>query len=883
MEVRIDRRYYESISEDAPSALIGTFDRYYSSSRNYIADLEHLGPILISVAEDGNAMRTLVRSVLGFSEYRYFLRHIKGCRYFFCIKNSISHYFRDNIDNWGCAENNHNKRSAILGFINSIFNFSASWPLVDNSGGANSRRSMYESISVRMMKSPGSYMPEAIIKQLAEIPAEFAGELDREFQRRPIYIELVCGNGGGFPAEALGRRIHEDTGSLDVADHEIDGLEIAYREAERGLESAFKELVITELEYFELLSSFRSNGVERCRWLPNESFLAIFNDFLEIYGLEMRILSLMASVLKPLGIELGAVIEDVAAIRRTIKEVEELGSREDYDSLLMEMAVALEGLFGSLKAYEDLMLSYESSLALLSEIRRTHSSLPDDGRFIEGFSYCLQRIVKYPLLFKNIIRHSHPDNRNTRKYKEIYLKFRRLLARIDHRKMLLDNERCSRLAVEKIAGLDGSFVKEGRKFIDQMDCVSSSGVPMTLFLFSGLLLVTERDGPPGAILNPNSGRYMLLGTFPTESLELSAYGKSGLKIVNVDDIGEHSAFYSSMEIYSDASVGILYFLKCIPADRARFLENFTAASIGPGNLYVSHEMLFTKVLDRAADISGKSDMVVYAEDGFRPEYAMGLVGFLDRRRSVLEVYDEGGLRFSLPGSYGQKEFGDRLASFLINAAQAKRAFEATPLVFLKYKMGMKALVNKFADAPLVKFTEKLSPEDGIAVTIKLSRIRDAMGYLEHSLGRLRLSGAVYAESGRGAVYKRDGRSGKPELHMRILEGDRLEDELFSRHGTDDVLCAVMCLIRGNIYTFFNYRTIETLHSFLFKRSVRSIGLVLPYLEPRLQSFVSQFLTVVLMSRSWLTISPVIDVLRELFASYEVGEEELVLLLSSLTL
>lgn len=872
MKVFLDKSYYENIENTGKVASIGTFDKYYRSSRNFIADLEHLGPVLVSISRDQDITRALIRSVLGFMEYKYHNRHIAGCPYFFSIKNSLSLYFSDTVADWSYSEAigiDKGTRS-IFGMLSSIFTFGGSWSLGSDSVVA--KKNMYDSITTEMMKDRDAFLVDEIMSKMAEIGSEYAGELDREFNRKPMYVDIV-GDVHKIPFGLLGRKIANGKDEdFSISDAEVDRLVIGSKSGERRLRNALIGFVFNELEYFSQLNEFYHESV--LRFGDNETvFGVLFCGFAEVYEFEIRFLRSMDMIVQGLGLDLDQVIRDPTYFKSSAEDVDVdavgLGDRE----MVSKIFAAFEDNFFGLECYKKLMLSYEESLEAWERYKDggfSTEELPSISDVRDCFYNCLQRIVRYPILIKDILKNVQEDGVDLRSGKIVYLKIVRLINVIDRKKEEHDNNRCAKRIREKMSGLPNSVLWSELKFIDQLDCEDLCEEAVTLFLLSDMLVVAGRGGPPVSISDLNAGRYVFKCVFRLENVEVVVFGRSGLKVIVKN---AECGLYQMEEVHGDISIGVLYFMGCSSSPRNRFIEEFCKAKAPPGgDQHMSFGSLFFRTLVSSCDVDESRELVIYTDlQEFLSSSGM-FVGYLDLNGLDFRLRDDMNFEYGLRTKQCADVFAEKFPEHVFNALQFRRASLASrstlkdrPELFARYKMCLREIVEKHGDSVVVEFNERLSREDLMTTTQKISKAKTMIGYISRSMSCA--SGMYYAND----LCHKDTHDpnmiidgSMKRLYTRLLESRQIEDSVFDGHKIEDVLCLLMYFVRTNLYSFLSLDDISAINKTLFVDKTYDLKVVVSGLRNASSSFVSSLFDLVIMLRDKIDISSVLEAMLVIF-------------------
>lgn len=886
MKVFVDEFYYDNIKKSGANAMIGTFDKYYRSSRSFIAELAHLGPILVSVAREDSITRALVRSVLGFREYKWYNRHIGGCPYIFGVKNSLSHYFCDVVQDWSYSEaiTAGKRSSSVMGILSSIFSFGSSWPLADGSNRAP--KGMYDQITSRMMEEHEEFAVEKIVWKMAEVGPEHAGELDREFHRRPIYVDVVVEDVGKIPFGLLGSRVVEmGDEDFSVSYSEMDAFRVEPKSSGRKLRAAVVGFVLNELEYFNQLNEFYHRVVSGQR-REGVIFEALFRGFMKVYEFEMEFLGSMARVIDGLSVSLSKIIEDPLYFEGVVEDVRMEGIGLTDCEIVEEVFGAFNTNFRGFKCYEELMLSHEESMKVLRRCRDEHGTMSlSEGDAKDCFYKCLQRIVRYPLIINEILRNIGPDEAFLAEGKTIYLRMVKFISVVDKKKERYDNLRSSMVIRERIANLPADMVRGEEEFFFQLDCEDVYGDPMTLFLLSNVLVVADRRGPPVSILDSDSKRYVARHVLGLEKMDAATYGKSGLKIIVALGGGTDDDVYHMKEEYGDVCMGVLYFAGCSSWPRTHFLREFYRTRIGvAGGVYVSFGSLFFRVVRNSLDIDENGDLVIYTDHQDFVSSSGTSVGYLDLNDFTFKLRDETGAEYGYREEQDTGKLRDRFAEFIVNAVQFKRAFLAslsTPKdnaqVFARYRICLKEIVEKYSDSALVRFGETLSQTDLISTSQKISKAKAMIGYISRSVSYMKNKDMGLVDPGLNTNpydTERIGERGMRRLLKGVLGNSEIEDTVLDKHRIEDVLYILMYFIHTNIYAFMCLEDISAIHEVLFVRRTYCLRTMASMVSTASAPFVSSLFDLIIALRDKIDISPVLDAFCVILGEFGVSKTEI---------
>lgn len=871
MRVFIDEFYYENIENRGGHAAIGTFDRHYRSSRNFIANLKHVGPILVSVARDGAVTRVLVRSVLGFREYRFSNRHIPGCPWFFGIRNSLARYFNDTVDGWSYSEANAaNKRlSSIMGIFSSMFSFGSSWPLTN--AVESVRRGMYSAITAQMMESPDAFLLRKILGKLAEIGPEHAGEPDREFHRAPIYVNVVVDAVERIPLGLLGKKIILADEDCNVSAEEVACLAVSFRET-KSLQSALLGFVFNEVEYFNQLNSFHHDVVLRSG-CDESIFEALFREFVDVYEFEAGFLRLMESVIGNMDIDMEALVRDPQYFRVHAKSVD--GLMEEDEDILGTIVSAFNSHLTGLECYGRLMLRHEDSLDALEKYKAYGvEGLPGEKEMRECFCNCLQRIVRYPLLVNDILRNMDESSVYLDDMKAIYLRIVKLICIVDKRKEGHDNLRSTQIIQEKVLQLPAHVLGGEMAFLAQLNCEDVYGEPKTLFLLSSMLVVADRRGPPVSILDPNSRKYVSQEVFKLGQIDICVFGKSGLKITM---LSAEEGMCEMEEMHGDVSIGVQYFLGCSSSSRAEFVQIFHRTRIPTSDVFVSFGNVFFRLVGSAACVDEGSDMAIYTclEDFEASGHQFA--GLLDLDRFTFRLRSDGDVVYEHRRMHDGQRFREQFAETVVNAVQLRRAMQASqstprdaPQTFARFRVSLREIVEKHGDAAMARFDERLSRVDEVSLSLKINRAKALVEYMNRSLS--------YIEEDSSIVQCLDDDAGKARENMQqlcisVLESREIEDSMLDEYELEIVLDLLMYLIRTNIYVFFDLDDISAMHRVLFGEKTLCLQQVLAGVGSSAAPFISSLLDLVVVSRSRMYISSAMATFAEIFACFDVSRQD----------
>ncbi|KMV65267.1 hypothetical protein M970_101080 [Encephalitozoon cuniculi EcunIII-L] len=866
-------------SEDrGRSASIGTFDRFYRLSRNFIADLVHLGPILVSVTVERDFSRVLVRSMLGFREYRFYSQHITGCPYFFSVSRSLSRYFGDTIGGWRYVEAaSARRRSSFMGMLSSLFSL-GNWPLRSDLGAK--RKKMYDATCAGMMRCPEKFSVGEVMGRMAEVRLEHARGLDWEFYNRPVYIDLVVENSKVIPRGMLGRRLVDPEDCCNVSSDDLEDIKTSVCTGEKRLRQALLGFVFNEVEYFCQVNRFYMDVASKA-WGEEAGLEDIFEGFCRVHRFEAGFISSMGDIVEGAGFAMDRILQDPqyfadAMDGRGFSEIE-----MDDEEILEKVLCSFEGNFEGFRCYEDLMLSHEESIETLRNAKN-YAEAPDHRAVNDCFCNCLQRVVRYPILIDDILRNLD-DGAHAKRARKIYLRMTRLINIIDKKKERHDNLRCALLIGERVGGMPSDVGKERKDFLFQLNCEDTYGDPVALFLFREMVVVADREGPSVSILDSGSGRYFFRCALRLENAEIVAFGATGIKIIVKDVLEGRDDLYQMTEVYDDVSIGAMYFLRCSPHSVRCFVEEYyRAGAEAGGDLYTSGTNIFFRVLDYARaeeDSLGKADLVLYMSEGEFKASRRANAACINLEGGTLKTKSSDGVEQCV--CYGESELKDRLGEVLEDIVRVRRilvASESTPWgsphLFATYRIKLREIVEECGDSSVTGFNGSLSKCDMATITQKVNVARGIMGYLSRSLSYVGCKSTKKDSIPDGD--QDSSRLGPQEaigLLERLLDMEEIEDCVFTEYSTQDILCLLMHFVHTDVYSFFRMEDIEILHRTLVVDGAYLLGMVVPKMSN--PSFASSLFEIIVTARDKVCIAPALEMLLGMFASFEVSRAEVI--------
>ncbi|AFN83919.1 hypothetical protein EROM_101040 [Encephalitozoon romaleae SJ-2008] len=872
----------DSCIKDEPwNAPIGTFDKYYKLSRNFIAELVHLGPILVSVVVERDISRALVRSILGFKEYRFYNGHIDGCPYFFSVRNSLSRYFGDCIDGWRYSEATSARKPSFMGMISSLFSL-GSWPLKNESGG--SRKGMYDTISSGMMGCPKMFSVEEIMGRMAEVRPEHAGEVDNEFYRQPVYVDLVTESGRRIPEKILGRRQISPEDNLDVFSDDLEDAKAPSHSGEKRLRHALLGFVFNEIEYFCQVNTFYLDVVTKVL-KEKTGFENVFKGFCKVHSFEKRFISSMKDIAEEAGFEVDRVLSDPQYFA---SEMKARGFREiemDDKEIVERVLDSFESNLDGFRCYEDMMLSHEESIESLKKAKDC-AGVPSHRVVDDCFCNCLQRIVRYPILIDDILRNL-TDEIHVKRAKKIYLGMIRLINIIDKKKERHDNILCGLLIKEKVTGIPKDVLKRKMDFLSQLNCEDSNGEPVTLFLFHEVMIIADREGSSVPIQDPRSGRYFFRHSLMMRDIGICAFGISGVKIIVKGSLEGRDDLYEMTEIYDDVCIGAMYFAKGSPHSIRCFVEECykARAKIESGaELYVSSTNVFFRVFRsekiEEEDCFRKRDLIVYtSKEKFKVSEDPNS-GYLDVENGVLRTKNPESSEECI--RYGESRLKHKLADAVGNAIRATKARMASkdvpwksPQLFAMYRIKLKEVVEECGDSSFTEFNGKLSKCDSATITRKICVAKGIIRYLSRSLpyvGCNRLS----KEQLPFDADQDDGRLKENEIIAFLenaLDIEELEDWVFDEYTAEDILYLLMYFVRTNMYTFFRIEDIEVLYKALLVDRICLLGTITPQISNPL--LITSFFEIIITARDKLPITPTLRMFLAMLGPFKVDKSDVI--------
>lgn len=870
----------DSCLEDEPwNAAIGTFDRYYKLSRNFVADLVHLGPILVSVVVERDISRALVRSILGFKEYRFYNGHIDGCPYFFSVRSSLSRYFGDCIDGWRYSEATSARKSSFMGMLSSLFSL-GSWPLKNESGG--NKRGMYDTISSGMMGCPEMFSVEEIMGRMAEVRPEHAGEVDDEFYRQPVYADLVMESGIRIPEKLLGRRQISPEDNLDVFSDDLEDTKTPAHSGEKRLRHALLGFIFNEIEYFCQMNTFYLDVVTKV--LKEKTRLEnIFKGFCKVHSFETGFISSMKDIAEEAGFEVDRILSDPQYFASEMKargfQEIEMDDKEIVERVLDSFESNLDGF----RCYEDMMLSHEESIESLKKAKDC-AGVPNHRVVDDCFCNCLQRIVRYPILIDDILRNL-TDELHVKRAKKIYLGMIKLINVIDKKKERHDNILCGLLIKEKVSGMPKEMLKGNMDFLSQLNCEDSNGEPVTLFLFREVMIIADREGSSVPIQDPGSGRYFFRHALMMKDIGICAFGISGVKIIVRGCLEERGDLYEMAEVYDDVCIGAMYFAKCSPHSIRCFVEECYKAEIEPGaELYVSSTNVFFRVLRRGKieeeDCLRKRDLIVYTNnEDFRASQDPNS-GYLDVENGVLRMKSLGSSEECI--RYRESELKHKLGDVVgkaIRDAKARMASKGMPWkypqLFAMYRIKLKEVVEECGDSSFIEFNGKLSKCDSATITRKICVVKGIIRYLSRSLPYVGCN-KLSKEHLSFDTDRDDGRIKENETTAFLenaLDIEELEDWVFDKYTAEDILHLLMYFVRTNMYTFFRIEDIEILYKTLLVDRICLLGTIIPQTSNPL--LITSFFEIIITARDKLPIPPALKMFLAMFGPFKVDKSDVI--------
>ncbi|AFM99209.1 hypothetical protein EHEL_101170 [Encephalitozoon hellem ATCC 50504] len=868
----------DSCLEDEPwNAAIGTFDRHYKLSRNFVAELVHLGPILVSVVVGKDVSRALVRSILGFKEYRFYNNHINGCPYFFSVRNGLSRYFVDSIDSWRHVEATGTRKSSFMGMLNSLFSL-GSWPLKNESSG--SRRNMYDTISSGMMRCPEMFSVEEIMGRMAEVRPEHAWEVDNEFYRQPVYVDLVVESNKRIPGGILGRRQISPEDSLDVSSDELEDVRTAANPEEKRLRHALLGFVFNEIEYFCQMNAFYLDVVTKTL-CENTVLEDVFRGFLKVYDFEIGFINSMRDIVEEAGFAMDRVLSDPQyfASEMNGKGFRDVGMNDE--EIVERVLQFFENSLDGFRCYEDMMLSYEESIEFLKKAKE-RSGVPGHRIVDDCFCNCLQRIVRYPILIEDILRNL-TDDLHMKRARRVYLRMVKLINIIDKKKERHDNIFYGLLVKKRVEGIPEEIAKGNTDFLSQLSCEDSSGDPVALFLFREMIIIADREGSSVSIQDPSTGRYFFRHALMLKDIGLCAFGISGIKITTKGSLGGREDLYEMTEVYDDVCVGAMYFAKGSPHSVRCFVEEYHKAEIeSEAGLYISSTNVFSRVF-RSGDAGKGSlrrrDLVVYTN---REEFNSSQIsdsGYLDIENGVFEIRGLDGTEQCI--NYRERELKHQLADAVGEIVRTRRAYAASkdtpwrsPQLFAMYRIKLREVVEECGDSSVIEFNGRLSRCDSATVTKKIYVMKGIVGYLSRSLSYVGCNKfskeQLPLDGDNGCRLEENEIIGFLE---KALDTEELEDRAFTDYTAEDILYLLMYFVRTNMYTFFRIEDIEILHRALFVDKVCLLGTVV--LQTSNPLLATSFFEVIIRAKDKLSIIPVLKMFMAMFGPFKVDRSEMI--------
>lgn len=853
----------------------GTFDRCYGLSRSFVAELVHMGPVLVSVAVERDLSRALVRSALGFREYRYYNRHISGCPYFFCVRSSLSRYFRDTVEGWEYSEAvSARQRPSLMGVLNSLLSL-GSWPLRNDLDAG--RKGMYDAISTGMLASPEKFGVQEVMSRMAEVRPEHARMVDKEFYGGPVYVDVVLGAGSEIPHGMLGRRQEGPGDVCGVSLDKRDGVEGLHGDGGKGLRQALLGFVFNEVEYFCQMNEFHL-VVARAGW-EDRVFEEVLGEFARVHRFEKGFLGLMRDVVCEAGVDMDRVLLEPGyfadAVRRGLEEVA-MCNEEILEVVLEAFEKSLDG-FG---CYEGLMLSHEESLeALRRHGRRGMRLVPDERALGDCFCNCLQRIVRYPILIEDILRNTSPGEQ-LRRGQQIYLMMARLINMIDKKKERHDNLRCGSLVRERVCGMPRDIAEREMSFLAQLSCEDGYGDPVTLFLFREMVVIADREGASASILD-GSRKYFFRAALELGRMDAVAFGTSGVKLVASGDLSGLDDLCQMVEDYGDVSIGAMYFTKCSPHSAKCFIEEYCKARVPRGaELYMSGVGVFCRVLRLDGQVASSpggwnADLVVYTSSDDFESSRLPCAGLLDLSSRTLRVKGDNDAEYMWGEADENGDTSHGAAEAVGEAARNRRAAivsQSTPRelphVFARYRIKLREVADECCDSAIVVFGGRLSKWDTATIARKAGVAKGIMGYLSRCLSYMGEDEKPWAAEGLGNSLRKEEAT---RVLEKILDAGEVDDRVLSRYGVKDILWLLTHLVCSDTYLFFKMEDIEMLYRALAVDKTYLLGASVPIASN--SSLALSLFEVMLTARDKVSPVPMVEMLLGMLAAFDVGRAE----------
>ncbi|KAM0672841.1 hypothetical protein CWI42_051060 [Ordospora colligata] len=840
----------------AMNTMAGMFGRYYKRSRSFIADVVHVGPILLSVQIEKRITKVLVRSLIGFREYMYYNSHISECKYFYGVRMSLDRYFNDCIEGWGNAEAVFAKKANVTmaGMFKSLFLFGG-WSLKNDHGRSSER--MYDVITTGMMSECKEFCAHKIMERMAEIGYDDVESIDNEIMGTRIYVDVVLKREQTVSEIVFGKRFH----GYGMNMCKQFGME-CMNENRKGLRLALLGFILNEVEYFNQLNEFYSHNDLKMEG----KFADVFRMLTKVYLFEVKLMRSLRNVLMMIGANVEMVITDLGYFEAIMRGV-------CIDELEFDEYMALENIlnafdmnFEGFECYMNLMLSQEDEIEWMYAYKGK-MWIPDERSVRDCICKCLQRIVRYPILLEDILKKVGEE-----KYAivglEVYTRIVELIGKIDKRKEEYDSMKYALIVNKNVEGLKGKCIEKG--FLYELNCMDVDDKSVTLFLFSDVVIISDRHGSSLSICDVNDGRYVLRCILKREDVEIVAIGKCGLKVITgAVDAGE---FCQIQESYEDVFVGAMYFKGCSEYSRKCFIDEYIRSDIGSmEDVYSADGEVFFRMKRSVDEVEGRGELLV----------CMDVNDFRSVDRTVIHLdADEGVVKMKnieeLEVCQDKEEILNGFVMFVkemtvcIRArAVCKGGAREYPDVFARYRMKLREIVEKYSDSGIVEF-EGDKCTDEVPESLKTRIAKAMMGYLSRQMSYF--VGALKHKSRCEWREDKEVCCEMKDVVKVVMKRWEVDDMVFSKYDAEEVLCLLMYFIKTNVYSFLRLRDIQHLYRMLFVENVYSLTTVVDGIGSK--QFVCSLFDVILYARGRIPMIHVLKTFSVIFYEFELSDDEL---------
>ena len=574
------------LKSEKNDAYVGLYyDFYYLREHaNYYAEVDVLGPILVSFAADSLLYHVLIRSSIGFKNFRF--RRDLICemedKIGFVLKLSLDQYFAEIYSEKWKSRTKEPSQTGLLPSIG-IFglfsvNFYAKKYLSNSLPDKLTETAVIsepfpdllptrtlEKIKTQVLSLQERLSSLSIVKQLLEIKGRHSIEIARldEFENDGgVLIDVISeeevdhrmlGRYFGKKVDTKAKQIvHSKRKVSEISEADIDALETRHKDSSEK-NRLVEEFIVTEVNYFLKLKAFYEKSVVPARTrmqgqnnVSGLSFLnLVFEGFVGVFEFTKSTMEDIATVITDFEEEMGDFVPKVEREISFLPRKKHKKCSSASFTLLDRIFLLFGQKIPEMQCYKNFCRDSDEKLGILlqpetlAKLGLCKHEMGGEGSIRRIFSMPIQRLCRYHMILKNLLSFLPAESIVFKEAKAQVLALRCFIKEINDERSMFESLKTTLILQKVVSGYNINICPSKRRFEGKCDCISPKRHEnLTLVLFSDMLLVLVRRGEPMEVRQVKREKaYRLIKAVPLLSISMQNIGASRFRILIEEGCG----------------------------------------------------------------------------------------------------------------------------------------------------------------------------------------------------------------------------------------------------------------------------------------------------------------------------------------------------------